>query len=99
MDPEIAASMVTATFAALGRTVTYAGADITAIIHYQAPDDGGKSRVLKATAKVQVTDVATPAYRDEIVDGSFTWTVKDWSPRNTGLVWLLELESGERPRV
>jgi len=79
------------------RTVTYAGAEIPAIVNFdQDLKDETESAFARAEIMVRASDVAAPAYRDEVVIDSATWYVRRILSGD-GLAWKLELISDERP--
>ena len=81
------------------QVVTYAGNDISAIVNFEKDLDerpGGK--FVGAMMVVKVSDVANPAYRDQVVIGSDTWQVQNVESGD-GYVWVLKLEREHRPSM
>jgi hypothetical protein len=82
------------------RTVTYNGAEISAIVDYGVSPDGENARTARLIVKV--SDVPDPAYRDTVVIGSATFRVfrdpgKEVAVKGDGHVWELSLVRDERP--
>jgi hypothetical protein len=84
--------------------IIYAGSSINAIVDYgNAAEDNifqsdhpSGSTVDVCEIEVKVADVASPAYRDEVVIGSTTWYMRKIISGD-GITWLLRLETDERP--
>lgn len=81
-------------------TVTYGTTSITAQVIYGDAEEVGEERqdfkVDKARISVKVSDITTPAYRDEITIGSDTWYVQRIISGDE-VEWLLGIEKDERP--
>jgi len=79
--------------------VTYAGAAVTAIVDYgENLDEMEGAALSRAIIWVKVSDVAAPAYRDAVVIGSDTWTVRRVMTGD-GYVWQIEIQRDERPMI
>lgn len=79
--------------------VTYRGSPINAIVLYgENLDDAGsrESAMANATMWVQVSDVASPDYRDTVVIDSATWRVRRIL-YGDGNDWKLEIYRDQRP--
>jgi hypothetical protein len=89
-----------------GRTITYAGTEITALVSLgEAPRRGrslvgsgeGKSQINQAVIQVLKSDVAAPAYRDQVVIDGVTWRVEKVL-RSNGCRSMVALFADERVR-
>lgn len=78
---------------------TWGGASINIIFAPEGdPENGPKSQVWRAPAKVQISDVATPVYRTAVVISGTTWTVKRVVSSDL-YAHIVELETNERPKL
>ena len=81
-------------------SITYSGTTIDAIVEY---GDSGRDvdynrdfKATRATIKVKVSDVSSPAYRDAVVISSNTWRVMR-EIEGDGYWWIIGIERLEKP--
>ncbi|MEE4112713.1 MAG: hypothetical protein V2I40_07855 [Desulfobacteraceae bacterium] len=81
-------------------TITYDGADISALVTY----GGGSTNSVAETAviEVKVSDVPAPAYRDAVVIAGETWRVyrdkmQEAVITGDGYTWKIPIKKDERP--
>jgi len=82
-----------------GEVVTYKEAEIGAIVEWdEGPDETPDHRARLGTLLVKASDVAAPAYNDQVVVGSHNCKVIDVLPSPAGGLWNLRIEADARIR-